>query len=167
MADTVFIHSIIASFFFRYQNYQSFNSHNPFYRLINYTFFFAHGHETFFVQIVRLYFFLFSDCMEPSRGLSSSLRTSSYTNSHTILDKLVYCLVLLPMAMQRKNIVPTPAISQTASEVPPMNEDQFEREKLYQASMNMFQAMLKDGIKAHLTYKRSGGFHSAGAFFMI
>jgi hypothetical protein len=42
--------------------------------------------------------------------------------------------------------VPTPAISQTASEVPPMNEDQFEREKLYQASMNMFQAMLKDGI---------------------
>ena len=27
-----------------------------------------------------------------------------------------------------------------------MNEDQFEREKLYQASMNMFQAMLKDGI---------------------
>ena len=94
MADTVFIHSIIASFFFRHQNYQSFNSHNPFYRLINYTFFFAHGHETFFVQIVRLYFFLFSDCMEPSRGLSSSLRTSSYTNSHTILDKLVYCLVL-------------------------------------------------------------------------
>lgn len=94
MADTVFIHSIIASFFFRHQNYQSFNSHNPFYRLINYTFFFAHGHETFFVQIVRLYFFLFSDCMEPSRGLSSSLRTSSYTNPHTILDKLVYCLFL-------------------------------------------------------------------------
>lgn len=27
-----------------------------------------------------------------------------------------------------------------------MNEDQFEREKLYQASMNMFQTMLKDGI---------------------
>lgn len=27
-----------------------------------------------------------------------------------------------------------------------MNEDQFEREKLYQASMNMFQAMLKDGL---------------------
>lgn len=26
-----------------------------------------------------------------------------------------------------------------------MDEDQFEREKLYQASMNMFQAMLKDG----------------------
>jgi hypothetical protein len=27
-----------------------------------------------------------------------------------------------------------------------MNEDQFEREKLYQASMNMFQAMLKNGL---------------------
>ena len=27
-----------------------------------------------------------------------------------------------------------------------VNEDQFERGKLYQASMNMFQAMLKDGI---------------------
>lgn len=50
------------------------------------------------------------------------------------------------METQRENIVPTPAISQTASEVPPMNEGQFEREKLYQASMNMFQAMLKDGI---------------------
>ena len=81
-------------FYFRHLKHQSFNSHKPFYRLINYIFFFAHDHETFFVQIVRLYFFLFSDCMEPSRGLSSSLRTSSYTNSHTILDKLVYCLVL-------------------------------------------------------------------------
>ena len=39
-------------------------------------------------------FSFFSDCMEPSRGLSSSLRTSSYTNLHTILDKLVYFLVL-------------------------------------------------------------------------
>ena len=27
-----------------------------------------------------------------------------------------------------------------------MNEDQFEREKLYQATMNMFQGMLKAGI---------------------
>ena len=27
-----------------------------------------------------------------------------------------------------------------------VNEDQFEREKLYQASINMFQAMLKDGL---------------------
>ena len=31
--------------------------------------------------------------MEPSRSLSS-LRTSSHINSHTLLDKLVYCLVL-------------------------------------------------------------------------
>lgn len=27
-----------------------------------------------------------------------------------------------------------------------MNEDQFEREKRYQATMNMFQAMLKNGL---------------------
>lgn len=27
-----------------------------------------------------------------------------------------------------------------------MNEDQFEHEKLYQASMNMFQTMLKNGL---------------------
>lgn len=27
-----------------------------------------------------------------------------------------------------------------------MNEDQFEREKLYQATMNMFQGMLKAGV---------------------
>lgn len=39
-----------------------------------------------------------------------------------------------------------PATSQDASEVVSMNEDQFERETLYQASMNMFQAMLKDGL---------------------
>lgn len=45
-----------------------------------------------------------------------------------------------------ESIVPTPATSQAASEVAAMNEDQFEREKLYQASMNMFQAMLKDGL---------------------
>jgi hypothetical protein len=44
------------------------------------------------------------------------------------------------------SIAPTPATSQDVSEVMAVNEDQFEREKLYQASMNMFQAMLKDGI---------------------
>jgi hypothetical protein len=44
------------------------------------------------------------------------------------------------------SIAPTPATSLGASEVMAVNEDQFEREKLYQASMNMFQAMLKDGI---------------------
>nr|DAM98156.1 MAG TPA: hypothetical protein [Caudoviricetes sp.] len=27
-----------------------------------------------------------------------------------------------------------------------MNEDQFEREKLYQATMNMFRSMLKNGL---------------------
>lgn len=40
-----------------------------------------------------------------------------------------------------------PATSQTASEVVmAMNEDQFEREKLYQATMNMFRSMLKNGL---------------------
>lgn len=40
-----------------------------------------------------------------------------------------------------------PATSQTASEVVmAMNEDQFEREKLYQATMNMFRSMLKKGL---------------------
>lgn len=39
------------------------------------------------------------------------------------------------------------ATSQTASEaVMAMNEDQFEREKLYQTTMNMFRSMLKKGL---------------------
>lgn len=39
------------------------------------------------------------------------------------------------------------ATSQTASKaVMVMNEDQFEREKLYQATMNMFRSMLKNGL---------------------
>lgn len=39
------------------------------------------------------------------------------------------------------------ATLQTASEaVMAMNEDQFEREKLYQATMNMFRSMLKNGL---------------------
>lgn len=39
------------------------------------------------------------------------------------------------------------ATSQTASKaVMAMNEDQFEREKLYQATMNMFRSMLKNGL---------------------
>ena len=39
------------------------------------------------------------------------------------------------------------ATSQTASEaVMAVNEDQFEREKLYQATMNMFRSMLKNGL---------------------
>lgn len=37
--------------------------------------------------------------------------------------------------------------SQTASKaVMAMNEDQFEREKLYQATMNMFRSMMKKGL---------------------
>ena len=42
---------------------------------------------------------------------------------------------------------PTSAISEPGSKVVmAMNEDQFEREKLYQATMNMFQGMLKAGV---------------------
>ena len=39
------------------------------------------------------------------------------------------------------------ATLQTASKaVMAVNEDQFEREKLYQATMNMFRSMLKNGL---------------------
>ena len=51
------------------------------------------------------------------------------------------------MEMRTENTAPMPATSQTASEVvTAMNEDQFEREKLYQATMNMFRSMLKNGL---------------------
>ena len=51
------------------------------------------------------------------------------------------------MEMRTENTAPMPATSQTASEVVmAMNEDQFEREKLYQATMNMFRSMLKNGL---------------------
>ena len=51
------------------------------------------------------------------------------------------------MEMRTENTAPMSATSQTASKaVMAVNEDQFEREKLYQATMNMFQAMLKDGL---------------------
>ena len=51
------------------------------------------------------------------------------------------------MEMQTGNTAPMSATLQTASEaVMVMNEDQFEREKLYQATMNMFRSMLKKGL---------------------
>lgn len=51
------------------------------------------------------------------------------------------------MEMRTENTAPTSATSQTASEaVMVMNEDQFEREKLYQATMNMFRSILKKGL---------------------
>lgn len=51
------------------------------------------------------------------------------------------------MEMRTENTAPMYATSQTASEaVMAMNEDQFEREKLYQATMNMFRSMLKKGL---------------------
>ena len=51
------------------------------------------------------------------------------------------------MEMRTENTAPMPATSQTASEVvTAMNEDPFEREKLYQATMNMFRSMLKKGL---------------------
>ena len=51
------------------------------------------------------------------------------------------------MAMQKENIAPMAATSQTASKaVSTVNDDQFEREKLYQASMSMFRVMRENGI---------------------
>lgn len=51
------------------------------------------------------------------------------------------------MEIRTGNTAPMSATSQTASEaVMAMNEDQFEREKLYQATMNMFRSMLKKGL---------------------
>ncbi|HNX04580.1 MAG TPA: hypothetical protein PKI32_03725 [Opitutales bacterium] len=42
---------------------------------------------------------------------------------------------------------PTPVISKIGSKaVADMNDEQFEREKLYQASMEMFHAMLAQGL---------------------
>ena len=57
------------------------------------------------------------------------------------------------MEMRTENTAPTSATSQTASEaVMVMNEDQFEREKLYQATMNMFRSMLKKGLLTEEQY---------------
>ena len=51
------------------------------------------------------------------------------------------------MEMRTENTAPMSATSQIVSEaVMAMNEDQFEREKLYQATMNMFRSMLKKGL---------------------
>ena len=51
------------------------------------------------------------------------------------------------METRTENTALMSATSQTASEVVmAMNEDQFEREKLYQATMNMFRSMLKKGL---------------------
>jgi hypothetical protein len=51
------------------------------------------------------------------------------------------------MAIQKENTVPMAATLQTASKaVIAVNEEQFEREKLYQASMSMFRAMRENGL---------------------
>ncbi|MDB6823544.1 SHOCT domain-containing protein [Bifidobacterium longum] len=48
---------------------------------------------------------------------------------------------------------PTPATSETGSRVVTgMNDEQFEREKLYQASMEMFRAMLEQGLVTEEEY---------------
>ena len=57
------------------------------------------------------------------------------------------------MEIRTGNTAPMSATSQTASEaVMAMNEDQFEREKLYQATMNMFRSMLKKGLITEKQY---------------
>ena len=51
------------------------------------------------------------------------------------------------MGMHTENTAPMSATSQTGLEaVMPVNDDQFEREKLYQATMSMFRSMLKSGL---------------------
>ena len=51
------------------------------------------------------------------------------------------------MGMRTENTAPMSATSQTGLEsVMPVNDDQFEREKLYQATMSMFRSMLKSGL---------------------
>lgn len=48
---------------------------------------------------------------------------------------------------------PTPATSRTGSKgVTGMTDEQFEREKLYQASMEMFRAMLGQGLVTEEEY---------------
>ena len=57
------------------------------------------------------------------------------------------------MEMRTENTAPMSATSQTASKaVMAVNEDQFEREKLYQATMNMFRSMLKKGLLTQEQY---------------
>ena len=52
-----------------------------------------------------------------------------------------------PMEIAIANTVPMSAISVHASkDATSMNEDQFKRETLYQATMNMFQSMLREGV---------------------
>ena len=51
-----------------------------------------------------------------------------------------------PTETTTENTALTIAISLTASEVIAMTEEQFEREKLYQATMNVFDGMLKKGL---------------------
>lgn len=57
------------------------------------------------------------------------------------------------MEMTTENTAPMTAISQTASKVViAMTEEQFEREKLYQASMNLFKGMLEKDLITEKQY---------------
>ena len=57
------------------------------------------------------------------------------------------------METTTENTAPTTATSQTASRVViAMTEEQFEREKLYQASMNLFKSMLEKGLITEKQY---------------
>ena len=50
------------------------------------------------------------------------------------------------MEMHIENTALTAATLQSDSVKQPMTEEQFEREKCYHASMNLFQTMLKNGL---------------------
>jgi predicted component of type VI protein secretion system len=57
------------------------------------------------------------------------------------------------MAITTGNTAPTSATSKTVLEVIVMNDDQFQREALYQATMSMFQAMLRNRLITEEQYK--------------
>ena len=58
-----------------------------------------------------------------------------------------------PTETTTENTAPMTAISWTASKVViAMTEEQFEREKLYQASMNLFKSMLEKGLLTEEQY---------------
>lgn len=80
----------------------------------------------------------------PTGGTAIWIR--SIARPFTPLPALTVAGPLQPTEMTTENTALTIAISLTVSEVIAMTEEQFEREKLYQATMNVFDGMLKKGL---------------------
>jgi hypothetical protein len=60
---------------------------------------------------------------------------------------------LQPMAITTGNTAPTSATSRTGLEVIVMTDEQFKREALYQATMSMFQSMLRNRLITEEQYQ--------------